>query len=89
MAPKKSKHNVLPAGKQIRSKKIPCGQTSETQKLIHELQVHRIQLEKTVSLLRGTLESTADGILVVNNEGKEGKEFTIKIPKEAYFLGNQ
>jgi PAS domain S-box-containing protein len=70
VAPKKSKHNVLPAGKQIRSKKIPCGQTSETQKLIHELQVHRIQLEKTVSLLRGTLESTADGILVVNNEGK-------------------
>jgi PAS domain S-box-containing protein len=67
---KKSKHIILPADKKIRSKKITLGQKSETQELIHELQVHRIQLEKTVSLLRGTLESTADGILVVNNEGK-------------------
>jgi signal transduction histidine kinase len=70
MARKKSKRIVPPVDKQIRSKKIPPGQQSETQQLIHELGVHQIQLEKTVSLLRGTLESTADGILVVNNEGK-------------------
>jgi len=70
MAQKKSKHIALPADKQIRSKKIPPGQPSETQQLIHEQRVHQIQLEKTVSLLRGTLDSTADGILVVNNEGK-------------------
>lgn len=70
MAQKKSKRIVLPADKQIRSKKIPLGQPSKTQQLIHKLRVQQIQLEKTVSLLRGTLESTADGILVVNNEGK-------------------
>jgi PAS domain S-box-containing protein len=70
MDQKKSKHIALPADKQIRSKKIPPGQPSETQELIHKLRVHQIQLEKTVSLLRGTLESTADGILVVNNAGK-------------------
>jgi len=70
MAQKKSKHIALPADKQIRFKKIPPGQPSETQELIHKLRVQQIQLEKTVSLLRGTLESTADGILVVNNAGK-------------------
>jgi putative nucleotidyltransferase with HDIG domain/PAS domain S-box-containing protein len=70
MVQKKSKHIVLPADKQIKSKKIPPGQLSETQELIHKLRVHQIQLEKTVSLLRGTLDSTADGILVVNNAGK-------------------
>jgi signal transduction histidine kinase len=70
MAQKKSKRIVPPVDKQIRSKKMPPGQQSETQQLIHELAVHQTQLEKTVSLLRGTLESTADGILVVNNDGK-------------------
>ena len=70
MAQKKSKRIVPPVDKQLRSEKIPPGQPSETQQLIHELRLHQIQLEKTVSLLRGTLESTADGILVVNNEGK-------------------
>jgi PAS domain S-box-containing protein len=70
MAQKKSKRIVLSPDKQLRSEKIPPGQPLETQQLIHELRVHQIQLERTVSLLRGTLESTADGILVVNNEGK-------------------
>jgi PAS domain S-box-containing protein len=70
MAPKKPKRIVPPVDKQLRSEKLPHGQTSETQQFIHELRVHQIQLERTVSLLRGTLESTADGILVVNNEGK-------------------
>ncbi len=55
--------------KQLRSKNIPPGQQSETRHLIDELQVKQVELEKTVSLLRGTLESTADGILVVSNEG--------------------
>jgi PAS domain S-box-containing protein len=70
MPRKKSKLIVPSMEKQSRSEKIPPGQLSETQHLIHELQVHQIQLEKTVSLLRGTLESTADGILVVSSEGK-------------------
>jgi PAS domain S-box-containing protein len=70
MAQKKAKRIVPPVDKQIRSEKIPRRQPSETQQLIHKLRVHQFQLEKTVSLLRGTLESTADGILVVNNEGK-------------------
>jgi signal transduction histidine kinase len=70
MAQKKAKRTVPPVDKHIRSKKIPPGNQLETQQLIRELGVHQIQLEKTVSLLRGTLESTADGILVVNNDGK-------------------
>jgi len=70
MAQKESKSIVPPVDKQLRSEKIQPGQTLETQQLIHELRLHQIQLEKTVSLLRGTLESTADGILVVNNEGE-------------------
>jgi len=70
MADEKSKRTVLPADEQIKAKKIQPGQPSETQQLIDELRLQQIQLEKTVSLLRGTLESTADGILVVNNEGK-------------------
>jgi len=70
MAQKESKSIVPPVDKQSRSEKIQSGQTLETQQLIHELRLHQIQLEKTVSLLRGTLESTADGILVVNNEGE-------------------
>jgi len=69
MAHKKSRGIALPAEKQIRAKKTP-GQLSETQQLIYEQRVQQLELERTVSLLRGTLESTADGILVVNNEGK-------------------
>ena len=70
MADEKSKRIVPTADNLIRSKNISPGQPSETQQLIDELRLQQIQLEKTVSLLRGTLESTADGILVVNNEGK-------------------
>ena len=69
MAQKKPKRIVPPVNKQLRSKKIPPGQQSETRHLIDELRVKQVELEKTVSLLRGTLESTADGILVVSNEG--------------------
>jgi PAS domain S-box-containing protein len=70
VAQKKSKRLVPPEDKQLRFEKLLSGQPSETQQAIQELRVQQMQLERTVSLLRGTLESTADGILVVNNEGK-------------------
>ena len=37
---------------------------------ITEFKLSEISLEQTLSLLRATIESTADGILVVDNEGK-------------------
>ncbi|MGH2675552.1 MAG: EAL domain-containing protein [Actinomycetota bacterium] len=43
---------------------------SERDRIVSELTRARADLERSLSLLQGTLEATADGILVVDREGK-------------------